>query len=183
MRRFLTTFVLGLVAVASLTGVASAKEMSVALASGPPSLDPGEPWNAELLVHGEPAMLKAAVPGITFTNDETGETRTFAARSTGERAADGQLVYRARVVLHEEGRWQWGLVDGVTDRLYEGGLVQVGEPAATPTPAPSADPAAVSTGDDSLPAWPLAAGAAVLLLLLGGVAALFVRHRRLQPTA
>ena len=181
MRRFLTTLVLGLVAVGVLASAAAAKEMSVSLASRPPTLDPGKPWTAELLVHGEPAMLKQATPGITFRDRESGETKTFDATATGRRAADGQLLFRARVVL-PEGLWEWGLVDGVTDRLYEGGLVRVGDPAsaAPSTPAPAARVA--SPASDGAPRWPFVAGG-IAVLLLAAVAALVVRNRLLLPTA
>ena len=181
MRRFLVPAFLVLVA-AALAPVAAAKDMSVGLASGPPTLGPGEPWNAELLVHGEPEMLNEATLAITFTNNGTGETKTFNARPTGKRAADGQLIYRARVVIEEQGRWQWGLIDGVTDRLYEGGLVQVGQPVAESPAAPASEPsvAPVASDDSGTPAWPFVLAGGVILLL--AAAAALARRGRLQPT-
>ena len=52
MRRFLTSLFLVALAAVALATAASAKDMSVGLASGPPTLESGQPWNAELLVHG-----------------------------------------------------------------------------------------------------------------------------------
>jgi hypothetical protein len=185
MRSLLTATALALVAAAALTGSAAAKEMSVSLASGPPSgLGPGDPWKAELLVHGEPDMLAEATPGITIGNGSGGD-RMFPAKATGKRAADGQLLYRARVVFPSEGRWTYALTDGVTDREYQGGTVQIGEPAAapaTPTKTPASSPAAaVDERGSSGPPWAFALGGAALLVGAAAVA-LVVRHRRLQPT-
>jgi hypothetical protein len=177
MRRFLVT-ALAVVAAAVPAAPAAAKEMSVSLASGPPTLDAGQPWMAELVVHGVPDMLEQATPGITFTNRATGETRTFDGKATGERAPDGQFLLRARVVL-PEGLWRWGLTDGVTDRLYEGGLVRVSQPAASkPTAAPES-PAPVSAGDRTSP-WPFVLVGSVVLL---GAGAALARRARVQPTA
>lgn len=183
MRRFLISLLLTALAAAALATAALAKDMSVSLASGPPTIDPGEPWNAELLVHGEPDMLNEATPGITFRDNDSGLTKSFDAKASGRRAADGQLIYRARVVL-PEGLWEWGLVDGVTDRLYEGGLVRVGEPPVEAAPTASSDPrpAPAVAGDDSPPAWPFVAGGVALVLLLAA-AAVAIKNRRLQPTA
>jgi hypothetical protein len=182
MRRLLTATAVTLVAVAALAASAAAKEMSVALASGPPTLDAGQPWTGELLVHGEPAMLSEATPAITFTDRDSGATRTFDGARAATRAPDGQLVYRVRVVL-PEGLWEWGLVDGVTDRFYEGGLVRVGDVSAAAPPATGEPtPAAAAAAEDGLPTWPMVAGG-IAVLLLAGVAALVVRGRRLQPAA
>jgi hypothetical protein len=187
MRRLLTALALGLVAVAVLAGPAAAKEMSVSLSGGgPPSnTDPGEPWNARLLVHGEPDILAEATPGIFIRNDDTGETRTFDARRTGRRAADGQLIYRVRVVFPSEGGWSYTLIDGVTDRAYEGSYVQVGdappaEEAAPETSRPS--PAAAPADDDSFPLWPVLGGIGAFVLA-AGAAVVVLRQRRPQPTA
>lgn len=182
MRRFLAPASLALV-VAVLAPAAAAKEMSVSLSSSPPTLDPGEPWTADLLVHGEPDIVREATPGIMFTNNGTGETHTFTGRPTGKRAPDGQLLYRARVVIEEAGRWQWGLVDGVTDRLYEGGLMVVGNPAAESPSAPASGPtvAPAASDDGGTPAWPFVLVGGIVLLL--GVAAALARRGRLQPTA
>jgi hypothetical protein len=184
MRRLLSATGLAVLAAAALAGTAAAKEMSVSLSGGPPPLDPGQPWNARLLVHGEPAMLAEATPAITIRNDDSGETRTFAARATGNRAADGQLIYRVRVVAPSDGWWRYSLTDGVTDREYAGGLLAVGEPATEPTaPAPTrADPVGAATDDDSsLPSWPFVAGGIALVLAAVGVA-IALRHRP-QPSA
>lgn len=185
MRRLLTAAALTLVAVAALAGPASAKDMSVSLSGGgPPSnIDPGEPWNARLLVHGEPDILAEATPGITIRNDDTAASRTFDARPTGERAPDGQLIYRVRVVFPSEGGWSYTLVDGVTDRAYEGGYVQVGKAPAEAAPEASRpSPAAAPASDDSFPLWPVLGGIGAFVLAAAG-ALVAVRQRRPQPTA
>jgi hypothetical protein len=186
MRRLLTALLPALVAVTVLAGPAAAKEMSVSLAGGgpPPNIDPGEPWNARLLVHGEPDILAQATPGIRIRNDDTGEARTFDARRTSRRAADGQLIYRVRVVFPSEGGWSYTLIDGVTDRAYEGSFIQVGDaPAAEAAPEASRpSPAAAPASDDSFPLWPVLAGIGAFLLA-GAAAIVVVRQRRPQPTA
>lgn len=193
MRRASTLFGVAILA-GALATAAAAKEMSVSLSGGAPvKMDPGEPWNASLLVHGEPDILGEATPGISIRSSG-GEERTFPARATGRRAPDGQLIYRVTVVFPSEGRWTYQLLDGVSERAYEGGLVTVGEPAASAapqapaSPAPSAAPqapaspapAAATAGDDSFPLWPLAGGllaaaaaalAAVVLVRRGRLAA------------
>jgi hypothetical protein len=181
MRRLLIATTLTLLVAAGLAVTAAAKEMSVALASGPPSLGPGEPWNAELLIHGEPAILKEATPGIIVRAD-SGETRTFSARSTGKRAADGQLLYRARVVFPSEGRWSYTLIDGISERQYEGGHVTIGNAERAPAGGTGRpDPMAAPAGDASPPAWPFIVGG-VAFLLAAAAAALALRNR-LHPTA
>lgn len=183
MRRLLTATGLTLVLAAALAATAVAKEMSVALGAGPPTLDAGEPWNAELLIHGEPDVLKHATPGITIDNGN-GEQRTFTAKPTGKRASDGQLLYRVRVAFPSDGRWTYELVDGISDRAYEGGHVTVGSPASEAAPsAPSRPEAAAASADDdsSLPSWPFIVGGVAFLLAAVGVA-LALRHR-VQPSA
>jgi hypothetical protein len=184
MRRMLTVTALTLLAAAALAASAAAKEMSVSLASGPPSVGPGDPWNAKLLVHGEPDILANATPAIAIRNWTTRVDRTFPAKATGKRAADGQLVYRARVVFPSDGRWTYALIDGVTDRQYHAGTVQIGPPAAapaTPTKTPASPAATVDEPGSSGPPWAFALGGAALLLAAAGVV-LAVRHRRLQAT-
>jgi hypothetical protein len=182
MRRFIVRAGLAAVAAATLVAPAAAKEMSVSLASGPPTLDAGKPWTADLLVHGVPDMLKQATPGITFTNIESGETRTFDGKATGQRAADGQLLLRARVVL-SEGLWEWGLTDGVTERLYEGGLVRVGDPtASSPAPAPERPAPVAAAGGEDASSWPYVLAGGVVLAAAAALAWL-ARRSRLQPTA
>jgi hypothetical protein len=182
MRRVLTVTLLTLLAAAALATTAAAKEMSVALSGGPPSDPPGPggSWDAELLVHGEPDILSQATPGISIFNRSTGEEQNYAAKATGKKAADGQLLYRVHVVFPTAGLWDYTLIDGVTDRAYEGGTIQIGEPAM-PTPA---TPPAQTAADDSsgVPVWPFALGGAALLLA-AGAAAFALTHRRPQPSA
>jgi hypothetical protein len=83
--------------------------------------------------------------------------------------------------------WRYALIDGVTDREYEGGTIQVGTPAAAASAAPStpapAAPATTDSGGGS-PVWPLLAGGALLLVLAGLGAFAVTRHRHgPQPTA
>jgi hypothetical protein len=186
MKRTMTAFALAAIAAATLTAPAAAKEMSVALATSPPTLGPGEPWNAKLLVHGVPDILSEAAPGITIRGPG-GEERTFTARRTGKRAADGQLLYRAKVVFPSEGRWSYQLLDGVTDRAYEGGTVTIGDgtaPAAAPSapadeaaPAQAPVPAGAATSDGAFPLWPLLGGLLLVGVAAGGTLVLVRRSR------
>ena len=164
--------VAGLVAASVLAAPAAAKELSVGLAAAPTVSKPGDPWDAQLLVHGEPALLKEAAPSITIEGP-SGETTTFAAKPTGKRAADGQLIYQARVVFPTEGTWIYTLSDGLTDRAYEGGSVQIGTPTAAP-----ARPVNNSDGAPAFPVWPL--GLALGLLLAGAGTVLVLRRHRLR---
>jgi hypothetical protein len=164
--------VAGLVAASVLATPAAAKELSVSLAAGPTVSKPGDPWDAQLLVHGEPALLKEAMPSITIEGP-SGDTTTFVAKPTGNLAEDGQLIYRTRVVFPTEGTWIYTLSDGLSDRSYEGGSIQIG----TPTPAP------VSTvrgrdGAPGFPVWPL--GLALALLFAGAGAAIVLRRHWLR---
>jgi hypothetical protein len=163
----------GLVAAAALAAPAAAKELSVSLASGPTVSRPGDPWNAQLLVHGEPALLKQAAPSITI-EDASGRTTTFAAKATGKRAVDGQLIYVTRVVFPTEGTWIYTLSDGLTDRAYEGGSVQIGTPTAAPAP-----PVSDRDSAPAFPIWPLVLGLA--LVFAGAGATFIVRRHRLTP--
>jgi hypothetical protein len=182
MLRALTLFGLALLAAAALSTAAAAKEMSVSLtAGGPASMDPGEPWTADLLVHGDPDILAEATPGVSIRGPG-GEERTFPARATGKRAADGQLIYRTTVTFPSEGRWTYQLLDGVTERAYEGGIVMVGDVASAPAGGDPASPTPVAAAaeDDSFPLWPLLGG-----LIAAGLAAIvavaLVRRGRLAP--
>jgi hypothetical protein len=188
MRRALALTGLTLAAAAVLAATAQAKDMSVALAeSAPAALAEGEDWNASLLIHGEPQMLQEATPSIRITNTVSGATEDVAATRTSAKAADGQMIYAATVSFPSAGVWRYALIDGVTDREYEGGTIQVGTPAAAASAAPSAPaPAAPATTDNGggSPIWPLLAGGALLLALAGLGAFAVTRHRHgPQPTA
>jgi len=188
MRRALTLIGLTLAAAGVFAAVAQAKDMSVGLAeSAPTALASGEDWNAQLLVHGEPAMLREATPSIRITNTVSGASEDVAAEKTAKKAADGQMIYAAAVAFPSDGVWRYSLIDGVTDREYEGGTIQVGTPAAAASAAPSTPaPAVPATTDDGggSPVWPLLAGGALLLVLAGLGAFAVPRHRHgPQPTA
>ncbi|MDQ3891217.1 MAG: hypothetical protein M3312_11805 [Actinomycetota bacterium] len=157
--------------------------MSVSISSsGPSRTNAGKAWPVKLLVHGESDMLAEATPGIAI-DGPGGAKQTFAAKRTGRRAPDGQLVYRVEVVFPSNGRWHYTIVDGVTDRAYEGGYVQVGPPAtpasATKPPAPSL--AGAGTDDAHFPFWPLVFG--ILAVGLTAAASLLaLRRGRPSPT-
>lgn len=187
MRRALALTGLTFAAAAILAGAAQAKDMSVALAeSAPAALAEGDDWNASLLVHGEPEMLREATPSVRITNTVSGESQDVAAARTKAKAADGQMVYAASVSFPSAGVWRYSLIDGVTDREYEGGTIQVGTPAAAASAAPSgpapATPASTGGGGGS-PFWPLLVAGALLLVLAGVGAYAVTRHRHgPQPT-
>jgi hypothetical protein len=176
MRRTLVLTAFLLVAAAALASAAAAKDMSVALASAAPGLDAGEPWQAELLVHGVPEMLAEATPSFTIRNTDSGETQTFAAKRLPGRTADGQLRYGAAVVFPSEGLWRYTVGDGITDREYEGGTVQVGTPAAAPAPTTSRPQPVAAADDGGFPAWPLAVGA-IAAFALAALGAFAVKRR------
>jgi hypothetical protein len=182
MRRIGTVIALALVAAGVLALPAVAKEMSVSLAAGPTVKVPGDPWNAQLLVHGEPDMLNEATPSITI-DDGAGNVKTFAAKATGEHSADGQLIYETRVVFPSEGRWTYTVSDGVTDRAYEGGSIQIGEPTTAPG-APASEPAAAPASEPvSAPTFPWPAIVGLALAFAAGAGALFVRRHRLREAS
>src|ERR1044072_2809876 len=121
MRRALALIGLTLAAAAVFAAAAQAKDMSVGLGqAAPTALAEGEDWNASLLVHGEPAMLREATPAIRITNTVSGASEDVAAARTKAKAADGQMIYAATVSFPSAGVWRYSLVDGVTDREYEG---------------------------------------------------------------
>ncbi len=172
MRKLLIS--IALVVPLALAGPAAAKEMSVSLANAPTGSKPGDEWTAQLLVHGEPALLKQAAPSVTIRGGPDGRKHTFPAKPTGKRAADGQLVYEAVVVFPTGGTWVYELSDGFSDRTYEGGSVSVRETGSQSAPAASGD----ETGASAV--WPFALGAALFFAAAGGVVVL---KRRVQPTA
>jgi len=187
MRRALALTGLTLAA-AVFAAAAQAKDMSVGLAeSAPAALAEGEDWNATLLVHGEPDMLREATPSIRITNTVSSDSQDVAATKTSAKAADGQMIYAADVSFPSAGVWRYSLIDGVTDREYEGGTIRVGATAAAASAAPStpapAAPATASGDGGGSPSWPLLAGGIALLVLAGLGAVAVTRHRhRPQPT-
>jgi MYXO-CTERM domain-containing protein len=171
MRRFFLAFALTLIAAASVTAVAFAKEGGVELSSTPPGgIGPGDPWTPRLTLIDEQGRLPAnAEPGITITNLETGRTIDYAATPTKDPA-----VYTVRVVFPTPGQWDYAAYDGVTDRLYEFPATTVVAPkgALTATPKPAS-----TSSEGSFPVWPLVGGiGGAALLGLAGL--LVIRNRR-----
>jgi hypothetical protein len=132
----------------------------------PPNTGPGDPWNAEITVlqHGV-TPLDGISPAVIIRNDDTGATKRFAAKPTGE---PGKYV--ATVVFPSAGTWRYEVFDGFTQH---GG-------ARTHTFAPvdiGTDGSAANRGV-SLPrigVGVLAAG------LLGAIGLFVVRRRRAAP--
>jgi hypothetical protein len=170
MRRFFLVFALTLIAAASFTAAAFAKEGGVELSSVPPGgIGPGDPWTPQLTLIDNAGRLPAnPKPGIRITNLDTGRTVAFDATPTKNPA-----VYTVRVVFPTPGQWDYAAYDGVTDRLYEFPATTVLAPKATL----SATPRGGATSESSFPVWPLVGGIGGAALL-AGAAVLIVRNRR-----
>ena len=177
MRRSLIALVLGLCAAAVLASGALAKEGGVELSSTPFGTPPGGTWSTGLTLidlngrlaaerpSNELAHLDDAKPTLELTNLDTGERRTFAAKSTGE---IGQ--YTLDVVFPTAGRYAYTVTDGFTDREYTYPPVRiVGSEPVVPVPS--------SGGEGSFPVWAPVVGGIALLLAAGG-AGLYARRRR-----
>jgi hypothetical protein len=171
MRRFFLAFALTLIAAASVTAVAFAKEGGVELSSTPPGgIGPGDPWTPSMTLIDNQGQLPAnPAPGIRITNLDTGRTIDYAATPT-----DDPAVWNVRVVFPTPGQWDYAAYDGVTDRLYEYPATTVLAPKATLTETPRA-PATANEG--SFPVWPLLGGIGGAVLL-GSAAVLVIRNRR-----
>jgi hypothetical protein len=126
---------------------------------GPPSdgLGAGDTWHAKitLLQHGI-TPLQGVSPTITIRGPQT---RTFAARPTGEPG-----IYAADVVFPAEGSYTYEIDDGFS---------QVHSFAAVRIPGPQAAP-----GGDGFPGWLIPPLAAAALAIAGGVA---LARRRAAP--
>lgn len=178
MRRLLTPLVLALVAAGALAPSAATKELSAELAAGPPTLAPGEPWNAQLRIHGDQALMEELAggniklsPSVVIRNEDTGERIAFPAKRTGKR-----LLYQARVKFPSPGYWSIEGTDGASDRAYQFGSIRIhGDSPA----APPATPTGASREGGSVPVWPLVGGGAALLL--AAAAAVVVRRARPGP--
>ena len=165
MRRSLIAFALGLCAAAVLASGALAKEGGVELSSTPFGTPPGGTWSTGLTLIDLNGRLPAdAKPTLELTNLDTGERRTFAAKSTGQVGE-----YTLAVVFPTAGRYAYTVTDGFTDREYTYPPVRIvgSQPVVA---APS------SGSEGSFPVWaPVAGGIA---LLLAGAASVFARRRR-----
>jgi hypothetical protein len=118
---------------------------------GPPSdgLGAGDTWHAKitLLQHGI-TPLQGVSPTITIRGPET---RTFAARPTGEPG-----IYAADVVFPTAGSYTYEIDDGFS-QVHSFAAVRILGPQAVP-------------GGDGFPGWLIAPLAAAALALAGGVA-------------
>jgi hypothetical protein len=170
MRRFFLAFALTLIAAASVTAVAFAKEGGVELSSTPGGIGPGDPWTPSMTLIDNQGRLPANLaPGVRITNLDTGRTFDYAATPT-----DNPAVWNVRVVFPTPGQWDYAAYDGVTDRLYEFPATTVLAPKATLTPTPK--PASTAS-EGSFPVWPLLGGIGGAALL-GLAAVLVIRTRR-----
>ena len=166
MRRSLIALALGLCAAGVLASGALAKEGGVELSSTPFGTPPGGTWSTGLTLIDLNGRLPAdAKPTLELTNLDTGERKTFAAKSTGE---VGQ--YTLDVVFPTAGRYAYAVADGFTDREYSYPPVRiVGSEPVVPVPS--------SGGGGSFPVWAPVMGGIALLLAAGG-AGLYARRRR-----
>ena len=176
MRPVLAVLIAALVG-AVLTAGASAKEANVELSSTPAGIGPGDPWTpvATVLQAGDrPSIGKS--PTLRIENAD-GDAKTFASQPTGQPGR-----YRFHVVFPSAGTWRYDVHDRVSGRTYTFPAVAIAAPAAEPSPAAPAKPAAAPVGDsDSFPLWPVVGGS------LGAIAAValawrFARPRRLGPS-
>lgn len=153
---------------------------TVGVSTPPVGLPAGDTWTAELTIlqHGRvplPAEVDAE-PTVTIVNTDTGETRSFAARSEDPAAG----TYTAQVVFPSGGTWTYQVYDGFDNWN--------GEPvgcAKTHTFETVEVDGAVgragsgglgSGGGSGFPAWPVGSGVAGALLAAFAVG-LVVRRR------
>jgi hypothetical protein len=175
-------------------GVASAGcNATVGLAPPPQGIGPGTTWTAEMTVlqHGVNPLPNAdtARPTLTILNEETGATRTFAARPT-----DDPAVFSADVVFPAAGTWTYEVYDGFT--AWEDGsaapcaqthgfaaVTVGGAPAGGGGTPPTAQPAPLAATDDGgFPVWG-AVGAALAALAAVVLSAALLRRRRREVVA
>lgn len=128
--------------------------------SPPDDIGPGQTWNAELkiLQHGV-TPLEGVTPIVMISNGSS--DKSFPATPTGEPG-----VYVAKVVFPSGGKWSYRVDDGFSQ---------------THSFAPvSIDGAVAGTGGDG---FPVMTASAVIALLLGLSAVLFLLARRLRVRA
>ena len=169
-------------------GVASAGcNATVGLAPPPQGIGPGTTWTAEMTVlqHGVTPLPNAdtARPTLTIVNDETGATRTFTSRSTGDPA-----VFAADVVFPAAGSWRYEVYDDFTAweddtaapcaQTHEFAAVTVGgAPASGGGTPPAPTQLAAATNGGGFPVWPVV-GAALAALAAVALSAAVLRRRR-----
>jgi hypothetical protein len=141
---------------------------TVVLAPPPAGLQAQETWTAQLTVlrHGR-TPTDGAAPSITIRGPNG--SQTFTAKPAGATGA-----YVAKVVFPSAGSWRYEVSDGLTATGY--GYSQTHTYAAVDI--------APGTGGSGwgVPAWPLALGAA-LLLVFGVVVVTRQRQRRPAPAS
>jgi hypothetical protein len=155
---------LALVALAVPTSAAAGGWATAGVAPPPDDMGPGQTWDARITVlqHGNPETpLMGVVPTLTIKNGST--SKTFEAAATDEPG-----VYIAHVVFPRTGEWSYSVNDGFT---------QYGD-ARTHTFAPVSIGGAGDGGG-----FPVLTATAVIALLLGLAAVLFLLARRLRVRA
>jgi hypothetical protein len=123
----------------------------------PDDMGPGQTWNAELKVlqHGR-TPLEGIQPIVMISNGSSDEA--FPAKPTGEPG-----VYLAKVVFPEAGKWSYRIDDGFS-RTHTFAPVTIG-----------------AAGDGG--GFPVLTATAVIALLLGLAAVVFLLARRIRVRA
>lgn len=135
---------------------------------GPPPDDmgPGQTWDAKITVlqHGNPETpLMGVVPTLTIKNG--GTTKTFKAKPTDEPG-----VYIAEVVFPRAGTWSYSVYDGFTQ--YGGARAHTFKPVTIG-----------GAGDGGGGGFPVLTVTAVIAVMLGLVALIYLLARRLRVRA
>jgi hypothetical protein len=168
MRRSLFALALAVVAAASFSAGAFAKEGGVSLSTTPFGTKPGGPWTGTLRLIGSPGLVARARPTITTRNLGTGETQVFRPRRD---TLGKPNLYHFSVVFPKPGRYEYTVRDGVTDREYTYPIVRI-EPVAA-APAGGEGPAR-----RSFPLWPILGGGLGGGAVLAAAGAIALRARR-----
>jgi hypothetical protein len=136
---------------------------SVGFAPLPDGTDAGSTWSPSIFVkqHGVTPMTDLQ-PIVHVHRDDTGALQTFTAVETSEAG-----VYTADVVFPTEGDWRVTIDSGFAGSNVTYGPVEIGAPAVT------------GGGGPELPT----VGFVVALALLGGLALVAARRRRLTPAS
>jgi hypothetical protein len=170
MRRLVTILLLTLVAAALAAGPTLAKEVGANLDSTPAGLDAGDSWTPLVFMVTEDGLQTNAGPPTLTIRNSSGETTDFTA-TTGPEPG----VYELRVVFPDAGRYRYWVTDPATGRRYDFPVVTIGEPVAAAPVVKPEDPVPATADDGSFPAWPVGAGVAAGLALVG-LALLYARR-------